>query len=127
MTDSDKRKYTRYACSIKTKFDYFTGNPDEIDVTTDKPHKGKGVIIDISCGGVFIASNTRVPVGMPVILSFTLNKEKMKVQGQIVRTGMLQNNPSEVAKKFSMFSSKGDSYIAVEFNSPIKEFNNSEL
>lgn len=127
MSDSDKRKYARYSCSIKTKFCYYVGNPDEIDINTSEPKKGKGLIIDISCGGVFIASNTRVPAGMPVILDFTLDKQKIKIQGRITRTGLLQNNPSEIARKFAMFSSKGDSYIAVEFNDPIKEFNNSKL
>lgn len=127
MGDSDKRKFTRYACSVKTKFDYYVGNPDEIDINVSVPKKGKGVIIDISCGGVFIASDSRVPAGMPVVLFFTLDKKKMSVHGRIARTGLLQNNPSEVAKKFSMFSSKGDSYIAVEFNNPIDEFNCSKL
>ena len=127
MSNSDKRKFTRYTCSIKTKFDYYVGNPDEIDISLTVPKKGKGVIIDISCGGVFIASNTRVPAGMPVILKFTLNKQKMSVQGRIARTGLLQNNPTEIAKKFAMFSSKGDSNIAVEFTEPINEFKCSEL
>ncbi len=127
MSDSDKRKYTRYTVSIKTKFNYYVGNPDTIDINTSAPKKGKGVIIDISCGGVFIASDSRVPAGMPVILSFTLNKQKKNIQGQIVRTGLLQNNPSEIAKKFEMFSSKGDSYIAVEFIEPMEEFNSSDL
>lgn len=122
MSDSDKRKFKRYTCSIKTKFDYYIGNPDEIDINTGIPQKGKGVIIDISCGGVFIASNSRVPAGMPVILYFTLNKKKTTIMGSIVRTGLLQNNPSEIAKKFAIFSSKGDSYIAVEFTDPIEEF-----
>lgn len=127
MSDSDKRKHTRYACSIKTKFDFYVGNPDEIDISIEIPQKGKGIIIDISCGGVFIASNTRVPAGMPVILDFVLDKKKINIQGKIVRTGLLKNNPSEIAKKFSMFSSKGDSYIAVEFLKPIEEFNTIKL
>ncbi len=127
MSISDKRKHERYSCSIKTKFEYFIGNPDDIDITTTVPMKGKGVIIDISCGGVFIASDTRVPAGMPIILNFTLDKKKMNVEGRIVRTGLLQNNPTEIAKKFSIFSSKGDSYIAVEFSNPIDEFNSSKL
>lgn len=127
MGNSDKRKHKRYSCSIKTKFDYYVGNPDEIDINIAIPQKGKGVIIDISCGGVFIASNTRVPAGMPVILDFTLNKKKMNIQGRIVRTGLLQNNPSEVAKKFAIFSSKGDSYIAVEFLTPIEESDTIKL
>ena len=123
MNDSDKRRYTRYTCSIKSKFYYYVGNPDEIDINIDLPQKGKGLIIDISPGGVFIASNTKVPVGMPVILKFSFNKQKMDIQGNIVRTGLLKNNPTEIARKFSIFSSKGDSYIAVEFTEPKNEFN----
>lgn len=123
----DKRKYPRYSCSIKTKFEYFTGNPDEVNIDTSIAEKGKGVIIDISRGGVFIASNTRVAVGMPIILNFDLQKQKKRITAHIVRTGLLANNPTEVARKFSMFSSKGDSYIAVEFNEPIDEFNPEKL
>lgn len=124
---SDKRKYTRYSCSIKTKFEYYTGNPDTINLETSIAEKGKGVIIDISRGGVFIASNSRVAVDMPIILHFNLEKKKITVTGKIVRTGLLTNNPSEVARKLSMFSSKGDSYIAVEFSEPIDEFNTKKL
>ncbi|HPS59135.1 MAG TPA: PilZ domain-containing protein [Spirochaetota bacterium] len=123
----DQRKYPRYSCSIKTKFEYFTGNPDEVNIDTSVADKGKGVIIDISRGGVFIASNTRVAAGMPVILNFNLLKQKIRIAGHIVRTGLLTNNPSEVARKFSMFSSKGDSYIAVEFSEPVEEFNPEKL
>lgn len=123
----DQRKYPRYSCSIKTKFEYFTGNPDEVNIDTSVAEKGKGVIIDISRGGVFIASNTRVAAGMPIILNFDLMKQKKRITGHIVRTGLLSNNPSEVARKFSMFSSKGDSYIAVEFSEPIEEFNPDKL
>ena len=46
----DQRKYPRYSCSIKTKFEYFTGNPDEVNMDTSVAEKGKGVIIDISRG-----------------------------------------------------------------------------
>ena len=124
MSNSDKRRFSRRACSIKSNFFYYVGNPEEIDINRDAPRKGKGIIIDISCGGVFITSNTRVPVGMPVVLKFSYNKQKMNIQGDIVRTGLLKNNPTEIAKKFSFFSSRGDSYIAVEFAEPINEFNN---
>lgn len=123
----DKRKYTRYACSIKTKFEFYTGDPENLNIETSVAEKGKGVIIDISRGGVFIASNSRVAVGMPVILNFELFKKKMNLTGKIVRTGLLTNNPSEVARKFSMFSSKGDSYIAIEFSEPIDEFDGASL
>jgi len=121
MSKSDKRKHKRYTCSIKTAFKYYTGNPENFDISTSTPEKGKGVIMDISCGGVLIASNSRVSAAMPIILSFKMNKENYNIQGKIVRTGMLQNNPSEIAQKFKIFSSKGDFYIAVEFDEPISE------
>ena len=127
MTDSDQRKFLRFSCSIKVKFDYFVGNPDEIDIHTSEPKKGQGVILDISQGGVFVASDTRVPAGMPVILDFAIDKKKMNVHGKIVRVGLLKNNPTEIARKFSKFSSKGDSYIAIEFFKPIEEINSIEL
>lgn len=123
----EQRKYPRYSCSIKTKFEYFTGNPDEVNIDTSVAEKGKGVIIDISRGGVFIASSTRVAAGMPIILNFDFMKQKKRISGHIVRTGLLTNNPSEVARKFSMFSSKGDAYIAVEFSEPLEEFNPDKL
>ena len=127
MTQDDKRKYTRYSCSIKTEFNFYEGNPDEIDTDTEISRKGKGVIIDISCGGVFIISNSRVSPGLPIILKFQVKKEKLAVNGRIVRTGLLKNNPSEVARKFSKFSSKGNNYIAVEFDKPLENYDFSTL
>lgn len=121
MGKSDKRKHTRYTCSIKTAFKYYTGNPDEFNISTSTPEKGKGVIMDISCGGVLIASDSRVSPAMPIILTFKMNKENYTIQGKIVRTGLLQNNPSEIAQKFKLFSSKGNIYIAVEFDEPIND------
>ena len=35
------------------------------------------------------------------------------VHGRIVRTGLLKNNPTEVAQKMAQFSSFGDAYIAI--------------
>lgn len=121
MGKKDKRKHTRYTCSIKTVFKYYTGNPEEFDISKSTPEKGKGIIIDISCGGALIASNSRVSTAMPIILTFKMNKEDYEIQGRIVRTGLLQNNPSEIAQKFKFFSTKGNLYIAVEFNEPINE------
>lgn len=121
MSKSDKRKHTRYSCSIKTAFKYYTGNPEDFDISINTPEKGKGVIMDISCGGTLVASNSRVSPAMPIILTFKMNKENYTIQGKIVRTGLLQNNPSEIAQKFKFFSSKGDFYIAVEFDEPISD------
>ncbi len=115
----EKRRFERYQCQIKTKFNYFEGNPDEMDFNSATPSKGKGVICDISRGGVCIISEERVAVGMPALLNFKTKKNKHSVQGNIVRTGLLQNNPAEAALKFARFSAFGDSYIAVEFRDQI--------
>ena len=124
---NDKRKFARYSCSIKAEFEFFEGDPDEIDVETQVSIKGKGLIIDISCGGIFLISNSRVSPGLPIIMKFTLNKEKLNLHGRIVRTGLLKNNPTEVALKFAKFASKGDAYIAVEFDAPLQNIDTTTL
>jgi hypothetical protein len=60
-------------------------------------------------------------------MKFVLNKEKLIINGRIVRTGLLKNNPTEVAQKFAEFASKGDNYIAVEFDTPLNNFDCSIL
>jgi len=113
---NEKRKFPRQPCDIKTKFEYFKGNPDEIDTDLDFPEKAKGTILDISQGGVFIISDELVGISVPIILYFKTNKQKVNIKGKIVRTGLLENNPSEIAQKFSKFSAKGKVYIGIEFN-----------
>ena len=118
----DKRKYERYQCKIKTKFNIYEGNPDEIDYDVTAPNKGKGMICDISQGGACIISKERVSVGMPTLMNFKTKQKKHSVQGNIVRTGLLKNNPAETALRFAKYSVLGDSYIAVEFKEPIQLF-----
>ena len=115
----DKRKYERYQCKIKTKFNIYEGNPDEIDYDKAAPARGKGVICDISQGGACIISKERVSVGMPTLMNFKTKQSKRSVRGNIVRTGFLKNNPAETAQRFAKYSALGDSYIAVEFKEPI--------
>jgi PilZ domain. len=122
----EKRKFPRFQCKLKTKFNFHEGNPEEIDYEIMVPTKGKGVICDISQGGALLITSGRVSVGVPALLSFKTKKNKHAVHGHIVRTGMLRNNPTEVAQRMAKFSSLGDSYIAVEFKEPI-EFNRDEL
>jgi hypothetical protein len=124
---NDKRKYERYSCKIKTKFDYYKGDPETIDIYLDIPEKAKGTIIDISKGGVFILSNEKITVGVPLVIHFELNKVKFDILGKIVRTGSLENNPSDVAKKFLPFLSSGNYYIAVEFNEVFEQLNPETL
>ncbi len=124
---NDKRKFARFACKIKCKFMYFEGDPETINIETDKKTKGKGLIIDISQGGAFLVSDERLTLGVPVFLEFRLPGKKEKTLGTVVRTGLMKNNPSEVAQKFASFSDKGETYIAVEFENPIDEFQSDRL
>jgi hypothetical protein len=122
----EKRRFPRFPCKLKTKFNFYEGNPDDIDYEITVPSKGKGVICDISCGGALLVTSARVAVGVPTLVNFKTGKNKHAVHGNIVRTGLLKNNPTEVAQKMVKFSSFGDSYIAVEFKEPI-ELSNDEL
>ena len=116
----EKRKFPRFQCKLKTKFNFYEGNPEEIDYEIMVPAKGKGIICDISQGGALLVTSGRVSVGVPTLLNFKTKKNKHAVHGHIVRTGMLRNNPTEVAQRMAKFSSLGDSYIAIEFKEPIE-------
>lgn len=120
---SEKRKFERYSCSLDGEFDYFEGNPDEIGTDGEPSAHYKGAILDISRGGVFIVSDARVAVHMPVTVTFSLGDQKITRNGTIARTGLLRNNPSEVAKRFAHHSASGDNYTAIEFKVPLESLN----
>ena len=124
---TEKRKYPRYSSKIKTKFEYFIGDPDTTNPGSSKTNKGKGTILDLSRGGSFIVSNERVNVGIPIKIKFSTSKTKHYVEGTIVRTGLLKNNPSEIARRFANSSARGDSYLAIEFNESLEELTEDEL
>jgi len=124
---TEKRKFNRYSCNIKTRFEFYEGDPDTIDVDISVPNKGKGIILDISQGGLFIVTNERVSINMPLRIICKIKNSKFNRLGKIVRTGLLEQNPSEVAKKFSRFSAKGDSYIAVEFDLPLDNLSEEDI
>jgi hypothetical protein len=115
----EKRRFPRHKCKLKSKFNFYEGNPDEIDYEITVPSKGKAIICDISQGGALLITSSRVSVGVPTLLSFKTKKNKYSVHGRIARTGLLKNNPSEVAQRMSRFDSYGDSYIAIEFKEPM--------
>ena len=71
-------------------------------------------------GGGFIVTNSNVYINMPIRLKFKKNKKKFAIDGIIVRTGIIQNNPSEIAQSLSDYSGKGDKYLAVRFNNEIE-------
>ncbi len=123
----DKRQYPRFSCKIKTDFEYYEGDPDELDTTVSIPLKAKGVIMDISRGGLFLVSNSRVGINVPVILRFRTKKQQYDLKGFVVRTGLVKNNPSEIARRISTLQVKGDSYIAVQFDTPLSELDSRDL
>jgi hypothetical protein len=123
----EKRKYTRYPCKIKLSFEFFEGNPDTIDVSKTTPLKGKGFIYDISCGGLFLVSNSRVGINLPIRLTFNVSMENITQEGIIVRTGLIKNNPSEIARKYSGKNISEDSYIAIQFNTPLENLDPQNL
>jgi hypothetical protein len=114
---NEKRKFQRHMCKIPVNFGFYEGDPDEPDIKLKKPVKGKGIIMDISKGGAYIISSSRVNIDMPIDLTFTADKEKNRIHGIIVRTGIIQNNPSEIAQRYAGEKVKGDAYIAVKFDS----------
>jgi len=124
---TEKRRYDRYQCKLKTKFQYYIGNPEEIDTGKAPSKKGKGTILDISVGGVFIVTNDRVGVGMPIMVNFSLQKNKCSIHGKIVRTGLLKNNPSELAQKYYKQAVTKESYVAVEFSENLEELSEEML
>lgn len=127
LSMSEKRVYRRHQCFEKIEFDYFEGNPDEIDIDSAVPVKCKGHMLDLSRGGAFLVTDTRVAINMPVRLRFRTKTAKYEVPGTIVRTGLLKNNPSEIAQKYAAVKVKEDAYIAVQFSELIEEIDESAL
>jgi len=117
---TEKRRFPRYSCKVKSKFNFYEGTPDEIDFEITVPSKGKGVICDISKGGALLITSERVGVGVPALVNFKIKRNKYAVHASIVRTGLLKHNPTEVAQRMAKFISFGDSYMAVEFKEPIE-------
>lgn len=117
---TEKREFKRHQCKIKIDFDYFEGNPDDIDVATASAQRGKGVMLDISRGGAFIVSTSRVGINIPIRLRVEIRKKKLDLEGTVVRTGLMKNNPSEVVQKYAKLKIKEDAYIAIKFNKPIE-------
>ena len=115
------RKYERHNCNIPVNFEYHEGNPDDIDLEQNIPLKAKGRIMDWSKGGILIVSKARVSVGLPIYLYFKIKRKKNKLCGLIVRTGLILNNPSEVAQRIKIEKVKGDAYIGVKFDNTIDD------
>ncbi len=118
---TEKRKFPRQTCKLQVNFEFYEGDPDELDIKSAESIKGKGVIMDISKGGAFIVSNSRVSINMPINLVFSSGDVEKELEGIIIRTGLIENNPSEVAQQYAKKKVKGDAYIAVKFFMPLKD------
>lgn len=124
---TEKRKYPRYSCKINAKLDYYPGNPDEVDPEISVPVSVNGLILDISVGGIFIITSELVSVNSPARVFFSTSNDEVSASGRIVRTGRLQDNPSEIARKYSVFSNKGENYIAIQFDEPLENFDETTI
>jgi hypothetical protein len=124
---SDKRLHPRFPCHMKVRFRYFEGDPDTIDLETAPSKKGKGVVLDISLGGILIASNNRVNISAPIMIEFRTKKEKLALSGTIVRTGLMENNPSDIAQQYKGAGISGDTFIAVHFNTELDHLDENDV
>ena len=124
---NEKRQYPRHSCHMKVRFSFYEGDPDEIDLRRAVPKKGSGVILDISRGGLFIATDAKVSVNLPVEVEFRSRIELFSLMGSIVRTGLIQNNPSDVVKKYSKMRIRYSSYMAVQFSQPLDFIDEEDL
>ena len=116
----EKRKFERYGCLLKTRFLVYEGDPESETIMEDTtPRKCKGRILDISKGGLFIASKYRFAINHPVVVEFKTEHEKLTKKGIIIRTGLMENNPSEVVQKYKKMKIKEDAYLAIEFEEPL--------
>lgn len=123
----EKRSYPRFSTDITCIFKYYEGNPEEIDLNKDPFETGSGTILDISQGGVFIISDELVAVSMPVIIECQIGKKGHSIEGKVVRTGYIAENPSEVAQRFAERNVKGSTYIAVDFIKPLEWLDSTQL
>jgi hypothetical protein len=115
-TMTEKRKYERHQCFEKIEYEYWEGNPDTIDTELTVPRRGGGHMLDISQGGAFVVTNDRLGINMPIKLHIPAGRGRRELMGSIVRTGLLKNNPSEIAMKYAAVKVKEDAYLAIRFD-----------
>lgn len=116
----EKRKYPRFSCLLKARFSYALELPSSED-ELPKYKKTLGRILDISRGGVFIATNAICGLNVPVTVTFKTERRVYVCMGSIVRTGLLKNNPSDAAQKYKKLKIRENGYVAVEFDTPLND------
>ncbi len=122
----EKRRFPRFACLLKTRFSYALEIPDSED-SQPRYKKSHGRILDISCGGVFIATNAKCGLNVPLTITFKTERRVYVCIGSIVRTGLLKNNPSDAARKYKGLKIRENGYIAVEFDTPLQDLEVHDL
>ena len=125
----ERRKYARFKCAIKCNMNYYEGDPGLMDdVTKMRPIRIRGSVLDISRGGALATSAINVAIAMPIHLTFMIGKVKNERFGKIVRTGLLRDNPSEVAQKIvAGFKGVESYYIAIEFDDVMTNLSERDL
>ena len=125
----ERRKYARFKCSIKCNMNYYEGDPDLMDdITQMRPLRIRGFVLDISKGGLLVTSNVSVAVSMPIHLAFMTGKIKNERFGKIIRTGLLKDNPSEIAQRIAArFKGLESYYIAIEFDDIMSNLSERDL
>ena len=124
---NENRLYPRHSCNMKVRISWYEGDPDKVDIHTAAPAKGKGTILDISRGGIFVATDSRLSVNTVIEVEFKTKTELFSLMGSVVRTGLLQNNPSDVVQKYASMKIREDSYIAVQFTQPLDFLDEEDL
>jgi hypothetical protein len=124
---NEKRLYPRYSCSEKVRFRCFTGDPDVINITVAPSFKGKGKVLDVSKGGMCIATNSRVSVNLPVKLDFKIRNKKYSLDATVVRTGKIENNPSILTRTFRLLKPGRKYFIAFQFEYLVEDIDSADL
>lgn len=128
LTMNEKRRFKRFPCRLKARFDYYNiDDPEQTGIEGIRPEKGKGHIMDISRGGMFIATNSNLGINRPVKVYFKTSQTVYEQTGMIVRTGLMQNNPSEILLKFQDLEVSEKAYIAVQFDQNLDELDSLDI
>ena len=113
---NEKRVFARYRTDLLVEFEH---------LGKDETIKGKGKIVNMSLGGLYMISSNKVNQDKPVNLCFKLKsdtegsgKEIYKNAGSIIRSGLLQDEKNELKLKYSVTEESEKFYMAVKFNEP---------
>ncbi|HEY1405694.1 MAG TPA: hypothetical protein VF857_03705, partial [Spirochaetota bacterium] len=58
---------------------------------------------------------------------FRTKSEMFALSGTIVRTGLIKNNPSDIAQKYKFHGLRHENYIAVQFKTLLENLDETDL